>query len=165
MDKNGIQTGIWMIGIGALAITGYWWPGIMFVVGISALFSGSIQTAVWMFGIGIVAHFGFWWPGMIIVIGISLLAEAVFPEKEKVEDTEENEDAEWPAETPIQDEPAQPTAKPQPGLLAKKDDKPPSWLPAYCPSCGGPLSGQKVIIHSQERVSCPWCATVIEKDQ
>ena len=43
MKKDNLQTGIWLIGIGILALTNFWWPGIMFVIGLSMLMSGSIQ--------------------------------------------------------------------------------------------------------------------------
>jgi len=34
--------GIWLIGIAVLAVTGWWWPGIMVLVGLSAIF-GAIS--------------------------------------------------------------------------------------------------------------------------
>jgi hypothetical protein len=33
--KSGIAAGIFLIGLGVLVTTGSWWPGIMFVIGLS----------------------------------------------------------------------------------------------------------------------------------
>ena len=38
-----VQGAIWMIGIAILAITGWWWPGIMLVVAASALAEAGIR--------------------------------------------------------------------------------------------------------------------------
>ncbi len=37
----GLQGSLWMFGIAALAATGWWWPGILVLVGLSAIL-GSI---------------------------------------------------------------------------------------------------------------------------
>jgi hypothetical protein len=34
---GGLQGAIWMFGIAVLAVTGRWWPGIMVLVGLSAI--------------------------------------------------------------------------------------------------------------------------------
>ncbi len=60
MDKqktaSGISGGIFLIGLGVLIITGWWWPGIMLVIGLSAggeqIFRGRIAS-----GIGTIAFF------------------------------------------------------------------------------------------------------------
>ena len=41
VEWGGIMGGIWLIGIAVLAVTGRWWPGIMVLVGLSAI-SGAI---------------------------------------------------------------------------------------------------------------------------
>ena len=33
--NRNLQTAIWLIGIGVLALTGHWWPGILILVGLS----------------------------------------------------------------------------------------------------------------------------------
>jgi hypothetical protein len=33
--KSGIAGGIFLIGLGILSMTGFWWPGIMFVIGLA----------------------------------------------------------------------------------------------------------------------------------
>lgn len=39
MSRGAIQTGIWLIGIGILFLTNWWWPGILILIGISMLAS------------------------------------------------------------------------------------------------------------------------------
>jgi hypothetical protein len=60
MDKkrkaSGLSGGIFLIGLGVLLFTGWWWPGIMLVIGLSAgaelIFRGKIAR-----GIGTIAFF------------------------------------------------------------------------------------------------------------
>jgi len=69
MDKkkqaSGISLGIFLIGLGILLFTGWWWPGIMVVLGLSGgaelIFRG--QTAK---GIGTLAFF--WGIALIAII-------------------------------------------------------------------------------------------------
>ena len=91
MNEKGshIGTGVFFVGLGLLFLTGWWWPGIMFVIAASILASAMaagerLQDATgawWMIGIGVV--FGV--PGLfgdiagtfrdlfpIILIGIGL---------------------------------------------------------------------------------------------
>ena len=81
--------GIWLIGIAVLAVTGWWWPGIMVLVGISALVGGlqsggsweqrwgGIQGAIWTFGIAVLAVTGWWWPGIMVLVGLSVILGAI----------------------------------------------------------------------------------------
>ena len=69
-DKgNNISTGVFFIGLGLLFLSGWWWPGIMFVLAASIL-ARSIALgeklrdatgAWWLIGIGVV----FGMPGLI----------------------------------------------------------------------------------------------------
>ncbi|MFN8376537.1 MAG: hypothetical protein U0694_27160 [Anaerolineae bacterium] len=76
-----ISTGVFLIGLAILFMTGYWWPGIMFVIGISsiarALGEGkawyAAQGGLWAIGIGLVFAIGFSLPLLLIMIGISML--------------------------------------------------------------------------------------------
>ncbi len=64
-----IGTGVFFVGLGALFLSGWWWPGIMFVIAASmlarAMAAGepwqSATGAFWLIGIGVV--FGI--PGLI----------------------------------------------------------------------------------------------------
>ncbi|MDE2635062.1 MAG: hypothetical protein OXI30_01755 [Chloroflexota bacterium] len=73
MQKNEkasqVGTGVFFVGLGLLFFTGWWWPGIMFVIAASML-AGTIAAgeswtsatgALWLIGIGVV--FGI--PGLI----------------------------------------------------------------------------------------------------
>ncbi|MFC1997670.1 hypothetical protein ACFLXI_08725 [Chloroflexota bacterium] len=98
MDKkkqaSGISGGIFLIGLGVLLFTGWWWPGIMLVIGLSAgaeqIFRGKIAS-----GIGTIAFFSafpiIWaivqstdisWaiigPFILIAIGVIILVKAFF---------------------------------------------------------------------------------------
>ncbi|MYE27813.1 MAG: hypothetical protein F4X87_11505 [Chloroflexi bacterium] len=64
-----VGTGVFFVGLGLLFFTGWWWPGIMFVIAASML-AGTIAAgeswtsatgALWLIGIGVV--FGI--PGLI----------------------------------------------------------------------------------------------------
>jgi len=81
--------GLWLIGIAVLAITNWWWPGIMVLVGISALAGGlhsggnweqrmgGIQGAIWTFGIAVLAITSWWWPGIMVLVGLSAILSAI----------------------------------------------------------------------------------------
>ena len=81
--------GIWLIGIAVLAVTNWWWPGIMVVIGISALVGGlqsggsweqrwaGLQGTIWTFGIVVLAVTGWWWPGIMVLVGLSAILGAI----------------------------------------------------------------------------------------
>ncbi len=76
-----IAGGVFVIGLAVLFMTGYWWPGIMFVIGASSLARGmaegrewySVQGALWTIGIGLVFAVGFNLPLLLIIVGLSML--------------------------------------------------------------------------------------------
>lgn len=78
--------GVFLIGLGVLLLTGYWWPGILFVIGATSLVRGlaegqawySVQGALWMIGLGVVFALGFSLPLLLILIGLSMLLGYVF---------------------------------------------------------------------------------------
>ncbi len=41
-----IHSAIWLIGLAILAIKGWWWPGILFLIAFSAIVQAAIQLAV-----------------------------------------------------------------------------------------------------------------------
>lgn len=75
---------IWLIGIAVLAITNWWWPGILILIGLTSFVSmmnrGPINLAVspliFFFGMAVIAYFNWWWPGMLILIGVMMLLNA-----------------------------------------------------------------------------------------
>lgn len=86
---DGLTGGVWLIGLAVLFMTGWWWPGILVLVGLSSLFSGlahapdangrlaALQGAAWMLGLAVIAAFGWWWPGILILVGLSAILGAV----------------------------------------------------------------------------------------
>jgi hypothetical protein len=160
MNKSNLQTGIWLIGIGIIAITNFWWPGIMFVVGVSVLMSGSPRAAVWVFGIGVLALLDFWWPGILFLIGIGLLVGAIFPDREERPSEASPEFAPIPDAPSIENtqdayappQPVSPTPAPDPTRARL-------WLPTRCPACGAPLTPTEVIWHDDTHAECSYCHT------
>jgi hypothetical protein len=67
--------------------TGLWWPGILFVIGISAIIEGlvrghgwyALNAGAWIIGIGVWAllHFQFWF--LFVLLGVSVLLSAFVP--------------------------------------------------------------------------------------
>jgi hypothetical protein len=94
MDKqrqgDGITGGLLLIGLGVLLFTGWWWPGIMVVLGIAIAsglaFRGKIKEAVIMavifFGIPILISANIPWqifgPMVLIGVGIIVLVKALY---------------------------------------------------------------------------------------
>jgi hypothetical protein len=82
---GGISAGLFLIGLAVLAITDWWWPGILVLVGTISLVGAilnnrlwmGLQGVLWMFGIAVIATFDWWWPGMLILAGLSVIAGAV----------------------------------------------------------------------------------------
>lgn len=82
---GGASAGVFLIGLGVLAVTGWWWPGILVLIGISSLLASAgagqplagLQSAVWLFGIAFLAVTGWWWPGILFLVGLSLLFSTV----------------------------------------------------------------------------------------
>ncbi len=54
-QRRSVIMGIWLIGLGVLFATGFWWPGILFVVALSSLAKGWLEDRFW---VGVAA--GFW---------------------------------------------------------------------------------------------------------
>ncbi len=96
VEWGGIMGGIWLIGIAVLAVTGWWWPGIMVLIGISALVGGlqsggsweqrwgGLQGAIWTFGIAVLAVTGWWWPGIMVLVGLSAILGAITRNERRV---------------------------------------------------------------------------------
>lgn len=76
---NAVTGGIWMIGLGVLIATGFWWPGILFLVGITAIVEGSARGGGWQ-----PIHGGLWmllfacWAMMRFNITVLFVAMGVY---------------------------------------------------------------------------------------
>jgi hypothetical protein len=57
---NAVTGGIWLIGLGVLMATRFWFPGILFLAGITAIIQGSAHGAGWQ-----PVHGGLW----LLIIG------------------------------------------------------------------------------------------------
>jgi hypothetical protein len=99
-DKNkkrmadGISGGIFLICLGVLLYTGWWWPGIMVAIGLSSgaslIFRGQVWKGILSFAFFISLPIGIWlitaskipWtlvgPMILIGIGIVILAKVLF---------------------------------------------------------------------------------------
>ncbi|MGF1871817.1 hypothetical protein [Photobacterium indicum] len=84
--RDGVSSGIFLIGFGLLYLTGWWWPGLLILLGVtgivdmvmSANWKGAAKTAVVFMITAIVlwglVGIGIMWnvliPGLLILIGI-----------------------------------------------------------------------------------------------
>ena len=160
--RRSTNTALWLIGIGVLALTGWWWPGIMFLVALSALVNGSLQGFIWLAGIGLLALFDFWWPGILILTGIGLLVGGLRGSVRQVDFDEAAmpadplplyQDDSTPAEAPPVA--AIPAPSPGPDPSTNADDLPPT-----CPACGGPVNEMSVEWRTN-RAYCGFCGTAL----
>ncbi len=87
--KTGIAGGIFLIGLGVLIMTGSWWPGIMFVIGLAIgadrAFRGNYVQALTAFAvcssIGLISSVNIPWnifgPFILISLGIVVLTQSI----------------------------------------------------------------------------------------
>lgn len=83
-QANAITSAIWLVGIGLLLWTGYWWPGIMFLIGTAAIAQGFVQgrgrmschAGLTTLGIGAWAVSGYNIFVLFLLIALGGLAEA-----------------------------------------------------------------------------------------
>ena len=78
-QANAVTGAVWLLGLGVLIVTGWWWPGIMFLIGISSVVQGLVwgqgwyawQGGLWTFGIGVWALFDY---NMLVFFGLVALS-------------------------------------------------------------------------------------------
>jgi hypothetical protein len=78
---NRLSSGVFLLGLGLLFMSGWWWPGILFVIGASSLAqtveSGrrwqAAQGTLWMFGLGLLFTFGFNLGLLLLIAGASMI--------------------------------------------------------------------------------------------
>lgn len=83
-QANAISTGVFLIGIGVLFYTRFWWPGILFLLGVQGVIQGLVrgrgwyafQASFWLFAIGFLALFHFGLPLLFVCLGIGVLLNA-----------------------------------------------------------------------------------------
>lgn len=83
-QANAITSAVWLVGIGLLIVTGWWWPGIMFLIGLSAIAQGfvgghdwyALNGGLWSIGIGVWAATSYNILVLFVLIALSGLAGA-----------------------------------------------------------------------------------------
>jgi hypothetical protein len=86
-QASAITGAVWLLGLAAMFYWNYWWPGIMFVIGVSALIEGlahhqgwaALQGSLWAFGIAIWAMTGYSIVVLLIILAVSVLSNAFLP--------------------------------------------------------------------------------------
>jgi len=86
-QAHAIMGAVWLFGLAALFFTAMWWPGMLFLIGISAIVEGliagkkwyALQGGAWMIGIGVWALVGFQLWFLFVILGISTLVGAFVP--------------------------------------------------------------------------------------
>ncbi len=81
-----IVGGVWLIGLGLLFYTHAWWPGILFVIGASAIVEGLVkgrgwyafQGGFWAIAIGVWALYNFHLAVLFVGLGASMILLAIF---------------------------------------------------------------------------------------
>lgn len=80
--KHGDQVsgGVFLIGLGILFLTGAWWPGILLLIGATALAKGIFNGdssehwgGVFLIGLALFFWVGFRWELLLIAIGVSMI--------------------------------------------------------------------------------------------
>ena len=73
--------GVFLIGLGLLMLTHWWWPGLLVLAGAVSVAAAMVrgrardarQLALWLFGLAALDQFGWWWPGLLLLAGLSAL--------------------------------------------------------------------------------------------
>ena len=47
-QANAITGAVWLVGLGILLVTGFWWPGILFLVGVGSVAQGLVGAGAGM---------------------------------------------------------------------------------------------------------------------
>ncbi len=82
-----ISGGVFIIGLGILAILDLWWPGILVLIGVMAIIGGfvayqrgsrvglwtAIYGGIFLIGVAILWYYGSWWPEILFLIGIIII--------------------------------------------------------------------------------------------
>jgi hypothetical protein len=86
-QAHAITGAVWLFGLAALFYTGRWWPGILFLIGASAIIEGliqgqgwyALQGEAWVIGIGVWALMNFQLWFLFVLLGVSVLLGAFVP--------------------------------------------------------------------------------------
>jgi hypothetical protein len=89
MDKSraGQMTGgLFLIGLAIIFLTGFWWPGMLFLIGFVTIANGLLEGREWeqvtggffLIGLGVVFAIGFNVGVLLLMIGVTTLLGAFF---------------------------------------------------------------------------------------
>jgi len=84
-QANAITGGIWLIGLGVLFATRFWWPGILILVAVTSIVQGwsvgrrwdGLHVAFWMILIAVWAMFRFSMPFFFVALGLYVIFSAL----------------------------------------------------------------------------------------
>ena len=131
---NEIYTAIWLIGLGILFWTGYWWPGILILIGATMLVRAFLP--------------------------VETSSERKTIHEPGGSKAGWEDPAPWEETENVDDEPFEPafikSSEEGSSFPIKK-------LPENCPSCGGPVkeNAQKVEWINEKSCKCPFCDTLL----
>ena len=83
-QAHAITGGVWLIGFGVLFATGFWWPGILILAGITAIVEGwasgqgwyGLQGGIWLIMFAVWAMLKYNVAVMFVALGISVISTA-----------------------------------------------------------------------------------------
>ncbi len=84
-QQKAIVGGIWLIGLGVLYATRFWWPGILFLIALTAIIEGwmndqtwyGAQAAYWLVFFGVWALSGYLVTALLVGLGVSTIVGAL----------------------------------------------------------------------------------------
>jgi predicted amidophosphoribosyltransferase len=86
---GGIAGGLFLLGLALIAWLNWWWPGILVLVGVTALTSGlvagrdsaqrwgGLQGGLFLLGLALIAWLNWWWPGILVLVGLTAILTAI----------------------------------------------------------------------------------------
>ena len=103
-----ISGAIFFIGMALVWMTGWWFPGMFFVIGATIMASAIVNNhpwtsatgALWMFGLGTIFWLNLPWAFIFLLIGLSMLCggqsrDEIFGEKAKNDHKPKNDDIDY----------------------------------------------------------------------
>ena len=138
---SSIKSAVWMIGMGYLFWTGNWFPGILYLVGISILLEVVLKLVF----------------ASTIKDGEFNAEEFDAPRREEELDLDENVLTPDPIPSPnnTRMQRLDPVASPQPLSREYRTD----LLPPNCPNCGAPISVKDVEMVGIKTAKCSFCGS------
>jgi len=85
-QANAITGGVWLIGLGVLFATHFWWPGIVILIAVTSIVQGwsfgrpwdGLHAAFWMILIAVWGVFRFSMAFFFVALGLYVIFSALF---------------------------------------------------------------------------------------